>query len=398
MVSIRVLWLTCMVVLLVQPARADSLRGALGVDGYIFAQQPRQFNGQSSSPTISSAYMDLHLSGQTPNEIDYELEMFNRLSPSAERFWSVDLRQATLSMHEGDVEGTLGVLSSSWGVLEAWSPVDIINQRDYAEDFQGQSKLGQPGAVSTLRLDDTVLSFYALTYARGQRVAEGRDRLRSLAAEVIHERFEQGRWSPSLAARAGFKPEKSLDVTISHYRGHAREPCLQPVISDSGLRGFRATYAQIQQSSIETQYVLGNSVLKSEIFYQQGAGDSFWGSGTGVETTFNRFANGLGDLIVFGEFYYDARTAHAPLTPFQRDLFLGLRYSYNDVHDTVAQMRLTHDLEWNSQVLEFRVSRRQFDRVLISAALFSPFNTSRDMALSGYGDDAYLKLGFAWHY
>lgn len=373
-------------------AQGASLRGSLGLDSLVFAEPP-QFAGQADEYRNAAATLNLTLSDR-----DYHLELFSRASANTEKAWSADLRQSTWNLRSDASDWQVGVLSQTWGVLEAWNPVDVINVRDLAEDFQGKAKLGQPGAMVSLNLDDTVLSLYALTYARGQRLGEGRDRLRSLPAAVREEAFEDGRWAPGFAARAAFKLGSDLELALSHYRGHAREPLLQPLVDARGLRGFRATYAQIEQTTLQAQYVVGDSVLKSEVIHQRGTGERFWGGGVGAETTFSRVGASTADLTLYSEFYYDARSADAPVTPFQRDLFFGARLSLNDPQDSVLELRASHDLQWSSHLFELRASRRVFASTVFSAALLAPSQARRDPALNGYGNDTYLKLGLAWYF
>lgn len=390
-------WLACAAMLsFTHVAQAASLRGAVGGEARVYADAPA-LPDQARDRTLGSAYVSLNASAQARGGARFDLDVFGRLAPRGSHEASGDVRQATVRWDSGETEWKLGVLSETWGVLEAWNPVDIINQRDLAEDFQGDVKLGQPGAVANLQLRDTLLSFYATTYARGRRYAEDRDRLRALPAPIVEETFERGRWAPGLAMRAKFRLG-SLDLGVSQYAGPAREPVLQPVLGPSGLRGFRAVYERIGQTGVEAQYVAGDSVFKAELIRQQGGVDDFWGGGVGLETGFSKFAGGAGDLAVYAEYYADTRDDAAPLTPFQRDVFIGARYTCNDARDTVLELRSTYDLQRHSNLLDARAQRRVFGDAVLSLSLIKAFDAQRDPALRGFERDTHLKIGFAWYF
>jgi hypothetical protein len=390
-------WLAvCAASIMLTPVQAASLRGAVGVEAHVYSDAPA-FVEQDRERGQVSVYANLNASAQSQAGVRFDLELFGRAAPNGSREASADVRQATVRWGGDTLEWKLGVLAETWGVLEAWNPVDLINQRDFAEDFQGDAKLGQPGAVAKLQLEHALLSFYATTYARGRRIAQNEDRLRTLPAPILDEEFERGRWAPGVAARAQFRVG-ALDVALSHYSGPAREPLLQPCVDSTGLRGFHAVYERMDQTSIETQYVAGDSVFKAEVIHRQSDTDHFFGGGVGIETSFSKFAGGIGDLALYAEYYKDSRSDDAPLTPFQNDLFIGARYNLNDARDTVLEFRSTYDLDEKSSLLDVRATRRVLDDAVFSLSLIKAFDSDHDPALRGFERDAHLKLSFAWYF
>ncbi len=395
--AITAVWLVvCGASIVMMPAQAASLRGAVGIEARAYADTPA-FADQDSERGQISVYGSLNVSAQTQGGVRFDLDLFGRAAPRGSREATADVRQATIRWGGETLEWRLGVLAETWGVLEAWNPVDLINQRDFAEDFQGDAKLGQPGAVANLQLEHVLLSFYATTYARGRRIAQSEDRFRTLPAPVLDEEFESGRWAPSLAMRAQFRVG-ALDLALSHYAGPAPEPLLQPRVDALGLRGFSAVYERIGQSAIEAQYVAGDSVFKAEVIHRQSDADSFWGGGVGVETSFTKFAGGAGDLAFYAEYYSDSRSGVAPLTPFQRDVFVGLRYNCNDTRDTALELRNTYDVDAQSNLFDVRASRRVLNDAVVSLSLMKVFNAKDDPALRRLERDAHLKLGFALYF
>lgn len=374
------------------PAQGQTVRGSVGGETRIYPETPL-FPDQDSNDVQASAYFIVNASADV-GEARFDMELFGRFAPDAARELSGDVRQAFVRLQRGKAEWKLGVLSETWGVLEAWNPVDIINQRDLAEDFQGDVKLGQPGMMLTLQLDGATLSVFGTGVARERRFARHEDRFRVLPAAIVDEDLEDGRWAPTGAIRAEI-PVGALNLVVSQFLGTAREPALRPVIGPNGLEGFRAFYGRISQTSIDAEYVVGDSVLKAELIHQRGDAGPFWGGGIGIETSFSKFAGGLGDLTLYAEAYADSRNDDVPLTPFQRDVFIGARYSFNDTGDTLLDLRHTYDLEWRSSLVELRASRRLFSDFVLSFAFLQTLNEARDPALSTLARDAQFKLRLA---
>lgn len=381
---------------------ASELRGTVGVKGMFFSERPlftdsNLSEDQSDARWQPTAQITLDGSRDFGRDTKFDVTVFGRASPHAHHRFGGDIREADLKIQFENAEIKAGILAETWGTLEAWNLVDIINQRDLAEDFQGDAKLGQPGVAVSLQQGDWVWSLAGLTYARERRFAEGQDRLRALPAPILTEKFEGNRWNPGIALRVQSRWD-DLDIAASHYAGHAREPLFQSIIGQQGLLGFESFYEKIAQTALEAQYVMGDSVLKSEFIYQTEGVDSFWGSGVGVETTFNKLGGSFESLTFYFEAYFDDRSDSAPLTAFQRDIFFGARYNLNDTDDTVFEARYTHDLEWDSNLIDLRASRRIFGDCLLSAQLLLPLAVERDPALIGFEQDKYFKLGLDWYF
>ncbi|WP_339513467.1 hypothetical protein [Pseudomonas sp. RL_15y_Pfl2_60] len=379
------------------PVHAASVRGSVGVEANLYSDAPL-YDEQSNNDVLGSSYADINFAAQSESGNRYDLSAFARIAPDRQHSVTGDIRQASVWISQAQADYKFGVLSETWGMLEAWSPVDIINQRDMAEDFQGKVKLGQPGAVAAFKLDDSVLSLYGTTYARERRFGEGKDRLRILPAPIVDDDYERGRWAPDFAARYQFRLGESIDIAISQFKGHDREPVLQALADRNGLYAFTADYQTIEQTGLEAQYVYGDSVFKSEVIYQDGAEDSFFGGGVGAETSFTSWLGGLGDLTLYAEFYHDDRSDRAPVTPFQRDVFTGVRYSFNDLNGQMLELRNTHDLEWQSNLIDLRASRRMFNDGVLSLSFIKIDNAKKDPALQGFRNDGYFKIGYAWYY
>lgn len=374
---------------------AQMPRGSFGIDALTFPEEPL-FPDQNDQTVQASVFGNIDWSADLTRDLRFDLNAFARVAPDAHDEVSGDLRQAVLRTRIKSVDIKAGVLQENWKVLEAWSPVDLVNQRDMVEDFQGKTKLGQPGLTATTYHNDLVLTALALPYTRERRIAEQENRLRTLPAPILGSTFEEGQSDPAYALRLQYRLG-DLDLALSQFQGHTREPIYQPVIEQTSLIGFNELYEDVSQTNLEMQYVFGDSVFKAEAIYQRGGSDEFSGGGIGSETTFNQISNGFDSITFYTEAYYDGRSESAPITPFQRDLFFGLRYNANDVNDSLLEFRYTHDLEFHSDLIELRASRRLGNSQVISAQIVLPLSVESDSALQGFQDDRYFKLSWVWY-
>ncbi|MBB4862552.1 hypothetical protein HNP46_001396 [Pseudomonas nitritireducens] len=392
-----VLGCSALLMLLVHDTAYADVRAVVGAQLSFYRKSPQY--PQQSDKRLQGAYnAKLSAGGKTAQDLFYDLELYGRHKPQAAHANTGDIRQATLSHNGERVEVTAGVLAETWGTLEAYNPVDVINQRDQEEDFRGKVKLGQPGAKATVRLDDdTQLTLYGTTYARERRYAEGGERNQLLPVEVRHSKFENGRMAPELAARLQHRATENLDVAASYFVGHSREPLLTPVIGARGLEGLDAYYEKMQQAAFEAQYVIGDSVLKAEAAHRAAESDQSWGGGVGMETTFSKLLGSVGDLTTYLELYGDNRSDKAPLTPLDHDLYAGLRYALNDPRGTVIELQFTHDLRWKSELIQLNASQRIFDDFVMTSTLLLPQRTQDDPALTGLARDAQLTFGLSWY-
>ena len=69
---------------------------------------------------------------------------FARLDQHDNRRTHADIRELYWQYVEGSSELSIGLKKVFWGVTESSHLVDIINQTDAVESFDGEQKLGQP--------------------------------------------------------------------------------------------------------------------------------------------------------------------------------------------------------------------------------------------------------------
>ena len=118
----------------------------------------------------------------------------------------------------------------------------------------------------------------------------------------------------------------------------------------------------------------------------------------GFEYTFVGIFDSNVDLGALSEYLYDSRGNAAP-TPFERDIFIGLRLSPNDAQSTEFLAGVVYDLQGDGEVYRIEASRRFFDswKVSFEAQTYSGID-QRDPLLYPVRDDDFLQLDIAWYF
>ena len=282
---------------------------------------------------------------------------FARLDQHDNRRTHLDLRELYWQTYNDDLDFSLGFKKVFWGKTESAHLVDIINQTDAVESFDGEAKLGElmahltfPTSVGTMEL------FYMPMFRK--RVFPGRKgRLRPGDASdfVIDSRdfafqADDGRWSPSLAARLS-NYVGVLDFGVSYFHGTGREP----IITD--FQTFNSVYGIINQVGVDLQVTTGSLLLKLESIYRANQFQDIFALAGGFEYTFGNVGGSGLDIGILGEYLYDDRDDLA-LNGLQSDVFSGLRLGFNDVQDTQVLMGAILDVNRSTDLYFIESSRR----------------------------------------
>jgi hypothetical protein len=161
----------------------------------------------------------------------------------------------------------------------------------------------------------------------------------------------------------------------------------------SGNAVFVPFYDQIDQSSVDAQYTVGDWLFKFEGIVRSGQGDRFAAAVGGFEYTITGFAGTRADLGLLAEYHYDGRDGDAPPTLFDRDIFVGMRYALNDPESTSVLAGAIVDQSDRSTLFSVEVERRIGDSWKAEAELRYFVNVSDDdPILFGIARDDHLLL------
>ncbi|MEM8799247.1 MAG: hypothetical protein AAGF15_04125 [Pseudomonadota bacterium] len=322
---------------------------------------------------------------------------FGRVDSNDGARTTVDLREARWMGVFGPLEARIGVDKVFWGVIESVHLIDIINQDAALEDIDAEDKLGQPMGQLSLFTDYGQFSFFALPFFRERQFPgeEGRPRF-PLLVDTSQPLFESSaeEWSFDWAVRWS-KSVGPLDVGLAHFSGTARDPVFVPGTTEAGAPVLLPAYEQINQSSFDVQGTFGAALLKAEGFYQinrdGGAfSDDFFAFGAGIEYTFYNVA-GAFDVGLLSEYLYDER-GETIISPFENDLFYGVRVGFTDAASTQLLAGAITDLDGDGTAINVEGSRRVGENWLLTldARLF--VDQSATSGLAPFADDDFIQF------
>lgn len=337
----------------------------------------------------------------TDGGIGWSFELFARKDQQDNQRTHADIRQGLLKVQISDsVQVSAGFGREFWGVTESFHLVNIINQIDAVEDLDAEDLLGQPMLKLQTRWPGVTWALYALPgfrerpmHARGARLSG------ELALSRQRPGYESGAedkhidWASRVMTQIG-----SIDAGLSYFQGTSREP--RPLFEDE--REVTPFYDQIRQVSLDAQLTEGRWLLKLEALRRWGHGQAFsaWIAGLEV-TSYNILGTGA-DLGWVVEYLHDQRNPFdAPPTPFDDDLFLGLRWQANDVSDSSLLVGLFHDQSNGERFLRLEGQRRMADRFTVALEASLPLETQENTPFHSIRNDGFVSLtatlNLGWH-
>ncbi|MFQ5534495.1 MAG: hypothetical protein ACE5EM_06705 [Sphingomonadales bacterium] len=303
----------------------------------------------------------------------FSLVPFARLDARDDARTHFDVREANWTGIFGDWEVSLGVDKVFWGVIESVHLVDVINQADFVEDVDDEDRLGQPMARLSFDSDWGVFTGFVMPYFR-ERVFPGRKGRPAtlLPVDRSQTRFQAkgDNWHADWALRWSHAAGP-FDIGIAHFSGASREPRLLPGADRDGNPVLIPIYDLIDQTSVDLQATLGAWLWKFEGVTVDGPVGRHFAAAAGFEYTAFGLMGGASDLGLLAEFLYDDR-GRAGSSPFEEDLFAGLRWSANDVAGATVLAGAIFDLDTSAKAVNVEAGRRIGEawRISIDARLF----------------------------
>ena len=302
-----------------------------------------------------------------------------------------DIRELYYQKAQGNWEVSIGLKKVYWGVAESNHLVDIINQTDAIESFDGEQKLGQPMDQFTWTTDNFGnFDFFYLPYHRKRLFAGEKGRLRfPTLIDRDDVKYESGaeEWRQDAAVRWSHF-FGVFDVGLSHFYGNGREPIF--TFDETGA--INTFYPVINQTGLDLQITHDAFLWKFESIYRNAKAQDFFAMVAGLEYTFTNIdGNGL-DIGALSEYLYDERD-ELSLNAMQNDVFVGTRIALNDTQDTSLLVGGIKDLENSTKIFSVEASRRLGEswKVQLEARVFSDV-ANDEFILSNFREDTFLRL------
>ena len=363
--------------------------GRLDIEASLYEREG-QFNGQDYQHNFSVALEPNIYWGAGDNSVIFT--PYFRLDEHDSERSHTDIRELLFTHVSGDWEYRAGIGKVFWGVTEFNQLVDIINQTDVVDSFDGEQKLGQTMLVASRVTDYGIVDAYVLPSFR-ERIFAGEDgRLRpSLTIATDNAQYQSSRnkqhidlalrWSHSLDV---------YDIGVHAFKGTDREPLLIP-IQQNGNTVLQPYYQQATQLGVDIQATIDSWLVKLESIAKFTDTDDFIAVQGGVEYSFYGVGGSLADLGVLVEYGWDERGKSATSIS-QNDLYLGARLAFNNTNDTAILFGGSIDNDYQTKTYFLEASQRLNDYLSIAVdALIIDATDTQDPA-AALGDDDRMQI------
>ena len=357
----------------------------------LFAEQHRSYFSVFAQPEYRHSWDN--------DKQRFAFVAFGRISQYDEARTHADIRELNWQKSGAGYEWRVGIQKVFWGVTESQHLVDIINQTDLVENPDGEDKLGQPMINLTLVRDWGTLDFFVLTGFR-ERTFPGREgRLRAaLPVDTEQAVYESSRGRRRIDYALRWR--KSLgdwEVGLAHFSGTSRDPRLLPGIGGDGAPALIPHYDVIDQTSLDVQVTSGAWLWKLETIRRAGQGPAYAALTAGFEYTISGILDSGIDVGLLAEYLYDDRGVMAT-TPFQDDIFAGMRLAFNDVSSSESLFGIIADRDSDARIVSLEVSRRfgKSTKLSLEARWFNGVPAT-DLLYSQRRDD-YVQMELAYYF
>lgn len=369
--------------------------GNLAVQGAVYPQtaldsrQADQFVSLSAQPKYS-----------WERDRDHVLvfEPFVRLDSADSERSHADIRELTWLSVDGDLEWRIGIDHVFWGVTESQHLVDIVNQTDTVESFSGDDKLGQPMLHLTWLQDWGVLDAFVLTGFRERTFPGSEGRLRTqprVDSEQTQYQSAAGRQHVDYALR--YKQYLGdWEVGLSAFSGTSREPRFLLGSDAQSLPVLVPIYDQIRQLGIDLQGLVGEWTWKLEAIRRSTPSGYYSASTAGFEYTFYALNDSAIDLGTLLEYSYDSRGDLGAVL--NRDVFAGLRFTFNDVQSTDVLAGVLQDTDNQARSFRLEANRRLGDSYKLTLELQSWSSDAANEPLTAFRHDDFIRANLAWYF
>jgi hypothetical protein len=308
-----------------------------------------------------------------------------------------DLLRAKLDYAAGSIDLTLGSDVVFWGVTEGVQLSNIINQRDLAADFEGDTSLGQPMVRLGWQGLAARLDLFYLPWMPERRFRSPAERLNNAVSVDDDPMWPTAReaFEPGFAMRASGTFD-AFDVGAYVFRGLNRRPTFVPDADGT----LRPSYAMATQYGFDGQWIWRDLILKGELRHATEAPqttgtfspETAWA--VGGEYAFYGLADTTAEVAAFVEYAHSSQGSTS-LNIYQDDLLIGARVQVNDFRSTELRIALVHDTEFGSNVIEADLLTRVSERVSVSLSYNDFSGLASSDPYAGFRDDSVVSLGVA---
>jgi hypothetical protein len=312
--------------------------------------------------------------------------------------------------YEGeDYKILLGKNIRFWGALEVQNIVDTFNIEDNRTDSLTTDKIGAYNISYSHYFEDSELSVIAKLYEQKNKMAnpsyiysilnEGQSYTKNLESEKslyrpsLYLTYNGSSYGDEYSLdyafiyETGYDSQRYFTVNNNQYTQHAylvnKFMTYNTLVFDSTLYKLEALYANVTEDKNISDYIH---------------------VAIGIEHTLDALENG-NEIGLITEYYYYDTLDNNQLTDltlgetFQNDLFLGMRYSFNDADDSNAVGGIIFDTQYNEQSYYVEYETRIYDlaKVKLDYRYIEPSKTNNTV-YSQLGRHQRIALNISYHF
>jgi hypothetical protein len=301
-----------------------------------------------------------------------QIQVFGRVGALDNDRSTVFLKDAWLGYRDEYIDVRLGTQVLNWTATEAFHPSDNINSRNLDSNIENAEKIGEPMGSFRLRWEEGGMTGYFMPVRMEPRLPGPRSRLsvtqgQSLGSPLwggtdgaVNDDWFAPQWAVRLDQTLG-----SADLAV-YYVDH-QDRSQPAIVLSLASQEARALFTRVQRIGGTYTHALGEWLVKAEVDHRLFTKPTLESGQVLVrEVSVDHTSAALG--LEWGWGYEEAegtvllegQAAIAPdatpaeqqqLGPFQRDVLVGYRHSFNNAASTELLFGAIVDLEDPTEVL-----------------------------------------------
>ncbi len=369
------------VLLLVNVFADIEITGHVGLQGERYLQLPhaKHQSNMTAFESLELFYEDDAWQFKTAWYAQQDYDDFSNKRDNDRTF--VRLEELYASYERGDSMLFVGRNIRFWGALEVRNIVDVFNPVDLRSDIFDTDKMGAWNVAYTYYSDNSEWSVMVKLYEENHQVAAYPYAYYLFPPFVAYDdvlQSERSRYRPSIyvSYATSFDWEYPLDSAVILENGYDSQRYFLPNSALEGSRTVLQEHAYLVNKIMSyNTMVVDATLLKLELLYSNVIEDKYisdyYHIGAGLEYTLT-FDEISGDVGLIGEYYRYGTFDNDKFSDldlyetFQNDLFLGVRYTFNDVDDSSLVGGVIRDLAYNEKVYYVEYESRFGDAVRLN--------------------------------
>jgi hypothetical protein len=375
--------------------------GKVGIEGRYFVEKGQYTDQLEHTQSSIVIEPELYWSSNDGSS-SVTFKPFYRIDSEDDERTHGDIRELSYIYASDSWEIRAGIRKEFWGVTEFQHLVDVVNQTDSVEDFDGEDKLGQLMLNFSSVHDWGIVDLFVLPGFRERTFSGKNGRLRGpIVVNTDNVQYESSeaekhvdlaiRWSHSLG---------DFDIGTYWFRGTNREPLLT-IAQENREPVIHQYYIQMDQLGLDVQATLGDFLWKFETIYRDTNNDDYWATQAGFEYTYVGAFSSNTDVGLLIEHAWDSRgegSVTEITSSFQNDLYIGTRIAFNDMQSSEILMGIGTDLDHSATSFIFEMTRRFSDNIKASADIRIIQSSEPLEQLYAVKEDDHLQVSVDWYF